>query len=453
MSWTRKGAHWSRPLDCHDKLLQAVAASGQPLGREHWLMVGAARVEFPVAADAEGRLRIAWKALRFHHPDIALTLHEDEKCYDPIDNVKTLEEWVSSTFYVDGTAASADDLFSRRLKVASASATCYWIPASNEVAIVSSHWRWDGRGTIMMLHEFLVGLAGNDDPWRTPSSFGDEVNNLIPSLDKLIGMPDVPEEAWIHRANELLAPFQEGSPSIGLPVNTSEVYPGDTRRIESVIPRETTEMLKNACRSRHIRLTAALHASVIVETARYQHPNANSTGQYKSWAAFDLRKYCPVPFNGPRHAPSLRMVALPLISDASADWNSLATSIQLQYQQSFAPEDSDLMFVRVPYVEQATAMIAKATPTTEPNLSNIGMLNEYVQTQYGDVAVRNVWMAVQMLSPQLYLHTWSWNGELHISVCYNEAWYKHDFVEEWLGNLRHTLFTNLDVEDAAWQVM
>lgn len=106
------------------------------------------------------------------------------------------------------------------------------------------------------------------------------------------------------------------------------------------------------------------------------------------------------------------------------------------------------MFVRVPYVEQATAMIAKATPTTEPNLSNIGVLNDYVQTQYEDVVVRNVWMAVQMISAQLYLHTWSWNGELHISVCYNEAFYQADFVEKWIGSLRHTLLANLDVEDA-----
>lgn len=227
MSWTQKGAYWSRPLDCHDRLLQAIAAAGQPLGREHWLMVGAAQIEFPVGTDVEERLRAAWKTLRFRHPDVALTLHDDEKRYDPISSIEMLEEWVASTFFVESAATvSADDLFSRRLKVASASATCYWIPASSEVAIISSHWRWDGRGLVMMLHEFLVGLGGGGDPWNTLSSFADEAHNLAPSLDKLIGMPDTPKEAWVRQASELLAPFQEDLPSIGLPVNTGELFPG-----------------------------------------------------------------------------------------------------------------------------------------------------------------------------------------------------------------------------------
>ncbi|KAI1371049.1 hypothetical protein F4677DRAFT_321436 [Hypoxylon crocopeplum] len=447
MSWTRQGAHWRRPLDCHDKLFQSVASAGQSLGREHWLMVGAVRIGFLPGTDGvENRLRAAWTALRFHHPDIAIKLRSDEKRYEPIASAEELQAWVAATFHVETTASSADALFSRHLKVASANATCHWLPASDEIAIVSSHWRWDGRGMMMMLGEFLLGLAAHD-PQPTSSSFGDEAYNLVPSLDALIGMPDKYEAMWLHQAEKLLAPLQQGTPSIGLPVATGEQLPGDTRRIETVVTHDATEALRAACRARHIRLTAALHASIIVETARYQQSNYNTTTLYKSWAAFDVRKYCPAPFDGPSYSPALRVVVLPLVADASADWNALAASIQPLYQQSFSPADNDMLFVRVPYYEQVMTMLKTATPTTEPNLSNLGVLDEYVKTQYGDVTVHNVQLAVQMLSAQLYLHTWSWNGQLHISICYNEAFYEATFVKKWLNDLRLNLFKNLEVED------
>ncbi|KAI1140608.1 hypothetical protein F5Y05DRAFT_279534 [Hypoxylon sp. FL0543] len=446
MSWNRHGSHWCRPLDCHDKLFRSIADAGKPLGREHWLLVGTVRVEFPPEADGiEGRLRTAWRALRFRHPDIAIGLHGDEKCYEPVADTEALEDWVASTFYVERIVSSANELFSSHLKVAVGSATCHWIPASSEVAIVSSHWRWDGRGLVMMLHEYLVGLT-EVDPWLAPSSFGDETSNLVPSLDILMDVPNEKKEDWLLQADKLLAPFREGPPSIGLPIDNGGL-PANTQRIETIVSRNTTTELRTACRARHIRLTAALHASIVVETARYQQSNTSTVTQYKSWAVFDLRKYCPTPFNGPSHAPSLRMVGLPLIIDAGANWDALAAYIQPFYQQSLASTDNDLMFVRVPFVEQATAMLATTQPTTEPNLSNLGIIDDYVQKKYGDVTAQNVWLAVQMLSPQLYVHTWSWRGRLHISICYNEAFYKADFVKMWLKKLKDNLLTNLNVED------
>ena len=453
MSWSRQGYQWRRPLDCHDKLFRSIAAAGKPLGREHWLLVGAARVGFPPQINKpEDIIRTAWSSLRFRHPDIALDLDGDEKIYEPVTNTESLEAWATATFHVENTVNSADELFSRHLKIAGSSATCHYVATNDEIAIVSSHWRWDGRGLVMMLHELLVELqaaaAAEVQNHRLTRSFSqDESHKLVPSLDVVMDVPMAPKVAWSARADELLAPLQNGRPTIGLPV-TGESLPRDTRRMGTVISREKTEFLLEACRSRGIRLTAALQASVIVETARFQlQPDTGPVAQFKSWGAFDLRRYCPPPFDGPTHAPSLRMLGLPLVVDASVDWDALALSMQTFYEKSFVPAESDLMFVRVPFVEKATAMLAAATPTTEPSLSNLGVMDRYVQKKYGDgddaISVHNIWLAVQMLSPQLYVHTWSWDGELHISICYNEAFYEEAFVAEWLRSLEKCLFTNL----------
>ncbi|OTB16940.1 hypothetical protein K445DRAFT_36957, partial [Daldinia sp. EC12] len=417
MSWTHEGEYWRRPLDCHDKMFRSIAAAGAPFGREHWLMAGWLQLGFPSTIDSatqEQRLRGAWSALRLRHPDIALTLHEDEKRYAPLTDDQALEQWTNVTFRISTEAGSVDELFSRHLKVApSMHATCYWVPASSEVAIVSSHWRWDGRGLIMMLHSFMVLLGCSTTPSPTMQAVvGSEAANLVPTLDAVMGMPVTPKDEW------------------------------------TVFPKDVTTALREACRARRLRLTAALHASVVLETARYYNQEEGGAAKanqakYKSWAAFDLRKYCLPSPDSSSHAPSIRMVAFPLIADPAASWETLASKFQAYYAQSLVPPDSEAIFVRVPYVEKATAMLATAPPTTEPNLSNLGVLENYVKERYGDFEVRNVALAVHMLSPQLYVHAWSWGGEMRVSICYNEAFYEERFVQEWLEAVKANLLKNL----------
>ncbi|KAI5928772.1 hypothetical protein F4810DRAFT_24065 [Camillea tinctor] len=459
MSWTQENGYWRRPLDCHDKLFKSIAAAGAPLGREHWVMVHWLQLSFPSATEPivqEQRLRSAWSALRCRHPDVALTLHEDEKRYEPLVDDHDLQRWTAATFHVETEVRSADELFSRHLKIApSAHATCHWIPASSELAIVSSHWRWDGRGVTMMLHSFMDLLGSNPSLSSSlPSSLataGAEAKYLVPTLDTIIGAPTVPKEELERKADELLAPFMDGSPAIGLPV--APAVPGDTVRTAIVFPRAVTTAVLEACRARGIRLAAALHASIVLETARYYKPveetaKADVAPKYKSWAAFDLRRYCPPPFNGEAHAASLRMVALPLIADPTASWSELASTFQACYSQSLAPPDSDILFVRVPYVEKATAMLGSAPPTTEPNLSNLGVLDNYFQRRYGDVEVRDAALAVQMLSAQLYVHTWRWDEQMRVSICYNEAFYEEQFVRGWLEGLKANLLENLGIDNS-----
>ncbi|KAI0007581.1 hypothetical protein F4779DRAFT_499076 [Xylariaceae sp. FL0662B] len=456
MSWTQEKAYWRRPLDCHDRLFKSIAAAGTPLGREHWLMVHWLQLGFPSAMEPvvqEQRLRAAWSALRRCHPDVASTLHENEKRYEPLADDEDLQRWTAITFHVETGVRSVDELLSRHLKVApSAHATCHWIPYSSEVAMVSSHWRFDGRGGIMVLHSFMDLLAcgsSSSSPSPILATVGAEATNLVPTLDTVIGVPEVPKEEWVRKADELLAPFTDGSPVIGLPITPA--VPGDTVRTEMAFPKAVTKALREACRARGLRLTAALHASIVLETARWYHKREQGTAEvdaavkYKSWAAFDLRKHCPPQFDCTAHAASIRMVALPLIADPTASWDDLASTFQAFYAQSLAPPNSDALYVRVPYVEKATAMLAGSPPSTEPNLSNLGILENYLQKRYGDVEVRGVALGVQMLSAQLYVHAWSWGGEMHVSICYNEAFYEEQFVRGWLEGLKTNLLKNLEI--------
>ncbi|OTB00403.1 hypothetical protein M426DRAFT_15541 [Hypoxylon sp. CI-4A] len=227
MSWTHEGAYWRRPLDCHDKLFQSIAAAGTALGREHWLMVGWLQLGISSTMDSatQGRcLRSAWSALRLRHPDVASTLREDEKRYVPLADTQDLERWTDATF--------------------------------------------------------SILLGGSSTP--ASAVVGSEAVNLVPTLDAVLGMPSAPKDEWAREVEDILAPFLDGSPAIGLPITPA--LPGDTVRIEIVFSKDVTTVLREACRTRGFRPTAALHASIVLETMRYynQKEGAAVKARYKS---------------------------------------------------------------------------------------------------------------------------------------------------------------------------
>ncbi|KAL4924591.1 uncharacterized protein BDV17DRAFT_295227 [Aspergillus undulatus] len=282
MSWTRQSGNWSRPLGCHDRLFQFIGDSGKPLGREHWVMIGAVHLVLPAGMDIVAQLRTAWKTLRLRHPDIAHELHQDEK------------------------------------------------HTTRSVALVGSHWRWDGLGLIMVLHGLLAKL---ENPTPLPTVFdGSEAQHLIPSLDIAIGMPSIRDPNWDRRADELISTYLNGQFSIGLLPDSklsTPVLPGNTHRVNLRVPAKDTLALCEACRAQGITLTTAIHDSAVCSNA------SSPATRYISWQAFDLRKYCPPPFNGPIHGPSLRMVGLPANVEARAPWDKLVRAIHLVYAQSW----------------------------------------------------------------------------------------------------------------------
>ncbi|KAI9037121.1 uncharacterized protein KD926_000838 [Aspergillus affinis] len=469
MSWTeQRDGSWSRPLDCHDRLFQFIGDQAKPLDREHWLLVGNVRLKLsPTKADSiADELRQAWKRLRLQHPDIALELVEgNEKRYLPVHSQQALHAWSDATFRIESDVPSADHFFTHRLRRADPQATCHWVPASCELVLVSQHWRWDGCGLLMMLHELLAQL---EHPPSAPTASvdldGREAARLVPSLDVVLGMPEIEKEdktralGWDKQADDLLGKFIAGIPSIGVykaPSSSSDApspvpqLPGKTIRVEQVIPRELTASIRRAARSRHnVTVTSAVHASAIVATVR-ANPTSPAT-RFTSWAMFDLRKHCPAPFDGPLHAPSLRTFGLPINLDARAPWPDLAHALQTIYhEQPWTPPDSDLLYNRVPYINKVITMLATPPPpdlppASEPSISSLGVLDRYVKPRYADdVDVADVSVAVHQLSPQLYVHVWSWDGEMHLSTCFNETYHEREFVTEWLADVVGILVENL----------
>ncbi|KAL4907084.1 hypothetical protein BDW74DRAFT_190080 [Aspergillus multicolor] len=399
MAWIEHGDHWRRPLDCHDRQFQVIAELGKRHGREQSMLMGVVQLE-------------------------VLDDEMDLKRYYPVRDEADLEAWCDETFRVENLPSS-DEVLGDLMRTAAPQATCHWVPTSNQLCLLAS----------------LTPLPRGFD--------GSEARHLAPTLDVVLGMPETINPAWEARADEVIAPtFQEENQrSIGLPIapERSTASPHNTRRVALRINAEQAVALRRECHQQGVTLTTAVHASVTAETPLVCTRGAS---KYVAPVVVDLRKYCPPPFDGPVHAPSLRMLALPLVVDAGQPWSEIAQAIQPAYRHSFDPEKSDMLFVRVPYVNKVTALLEPMkdihpSSSSEPHPSSLGVIDGHIQRTYGGVEVRDVSFGIQMVTGQVLVYFWSWRGEMHLSASYNEAYYTQEHVRGWLEAVRENLVENL----------
>ncbi|KAJ5113710.1 hypothetical protein N7456_002244 [Penicillium angulare] len=452
MSWIQQDGYWSRPFDCHDEMMHFIRAQGEPLNREHWMFMLTAKIAAPTGdKDIVDQLRTAWKALRFTHPDIALGVYSGEKRYYPITDAQALESWADESFRVEAECSSTDDFFSKHHRAPPhANATIHWIPASNEIALVSSHLLWDGRGGMLMLHEFLATLASP----VVPTVFdGSEAKSLVPSLDEVIGQPETPKPEWDKTAEGLLQQYIRAQPSIGLLAPgdpKAKELPAEMKRVETVFAPGEAKAIREAARKQNISVSTAVQSAAIMALAYLNDP-ATQPENFVAWTLYDLRRFLEAPFNGAEHAPSIRLGSQPIIVKSQGSWAEISKHVDGLNKLSWDVKESDRMFVRDPFNRRATGMFKGAAaypdltppPGSEPFVSSMGIFDDYIKHEYGPYVVEDVSILCQTLTPATCLHFWSWKETLHVSASYNVAFYDAETIEKYLTIVKDILRKNL----------
>ncbi|KAJ5732348.1 hypothetical protein N7493_003829 [Penicillium malachiteum] len=445
MRWTQKDGYWCMPLDPGEREFVWFGDLGKPIGREFWVVMVSARVRFS-SEDPARDLRSAWRAQRFIHPGIAVQLIDGQKRYETVRDAPALEAWCDATFHVESDALSSDDLFKNHIRVAGPQVTCHWIPATSQIALVTSHWRLDAYGATWILSSLLESL-GNSSP-DPPTFNGEEVKNLAVSFDEALALPNKWDPSWEQRALDLQAKEFEGGPGIALLPSYPNVLPGGTDRVEIVLSEEETSALRTAARQLGFTITSVLHASMIAETV-LGNPDSPAT-RYMTFGLFDMRKYCKPPSNGPGDAATFRMHWQAINVEARASWNELARSLQDLYHQSWDWRIDDGIFLRHPYINAGHAMRTSLPPDTpqpaEPVLNSLGIIDSnLIQHQYGAVEVEHVSYNNSILSKQTVTEVFTWGGSMHISANFNEAFYTKDFMECFLLSMKDNAFRNLGI--------
>lgn len=443
MPWKETSAgRFERPFDSLERFYRALSASGAALNREHFAVSAVVRLRpSPSTGDLEAALQHAWKTLRYEFPQIAARGQGDTYIYE-VPTASTLDLWLSETFITENFTSSPSSVCGE--SAPTELARMHWFPHTSEILFRSSHWRIDGIGTLHLLNHFLRTLAN-----PLPVEFGDESANLSIGLDETINSPLEVTPEMEKSATDLLMQYVNDIPSIGLPTIMNQT-PGGSARCQIVFDPTLTSSIVARCKASGFSVTAATHAAIVSATSQSADPG-NPADKYTSFSNFDLRKYCPPPYNSASKAVSVFHTGIPVVIKPFI-FQSNAIDFQKLYSQRLHASGQESIFPFLAcYVKKVCTLFtqtppAGSLPPSEPSLSSLGVIDDFIAHKHGDVVeVTDFWLGVDMLSQQLMLYVWTHQGKLKLSACYNEAFYACEFVEEFLTKVKHILLEGLEI--------
>ncbi|KAI4101336.1 MAG: hypothetical protein LQ339_005134 [Xanthoria mediterranea] len=448
MSWkeTRPG-RFERPLTCAEGYFKQLADTGIQINREHWAIRVHARFCWDGAADdPETALRHAWKTMRFDHPEIASFAEGDTRVYQ-VPEPDDLLSWLTETFVViqDGTV---DDLLGSIRP--SRFPRLYFLPQYSDLLIQLPHWYIDGIGSICLLNNMFEALA---DPREI--AFGTEPARLLPVLEQTANLPTHSTRMHDQVASKLLTMFTSGLPSISVPMEHPQAIPGATGRLAIILQNNVTQVISSVCRARKTTVTAAVHAALIAATQEMAGPEMKSCN-YTSWGVFSLRPYLAPDFVNPKaHPVNLHVCGLPLTIRPSS-FAANVSHLSGFYKQLANPESRANVWPHLdPFYQTLTAAVRQppqedTPPAVGPLLDSIGIADRYLKSQYGNkVTVSRFWLSTEVLSAELLIYLWTWQGEMKLSACYNKEFHAPDRVRRLLEITRDKLLEYLDIPQSA----
>ena len=422
------------------------------LNKEHWSISIFAQFEMKASMkETKTAMRQAWKTIRYDHPQLACIAYGDTKIYKVPDDA-ALDAWLDETFIVHPDSMTKEQLFATLHP--SALATLHLLPNTSEIMIHTSHWRIDFIGGLSLLQNFFIAMA---EPRQV--HFGDEGRNLSPCRDEAAGYNSFynsGSQALIEErktaASDLVMQLLNNLPSIGLPVQNPNATPGSTKRSKSVLEPETTSAIISACKNRDLTVTTALHAALIVALQQITPTPPSSSTKYTSWGIFNVRPLLKAPFNDSTiHPATVNIIGLPLSLHPST-YTDLALQLKHFYKQRLPPSaDSRIEGeIIVPYSNTIADIAGQPLPEnlpapSEPVLSSVGVIDDYLKPRYGDIVVKDFWLGLEMVTQQLAIHVWTWQGRMTLSAVYNEAFYEEAFVKGFLEQVMGILLAELAV--------
>lgn len=421
---------FERPFDSLKTFYRTIKSGGKALNREHFAISAVVKLRLnPCIDDAVAALQNAWKTIRYDNPQIAAFESLGGNYRYEIPDPVALDLGLSSTFKIEPNTATTADIYADCAPTELA--TMHYFPHTSEALFHSSHWRIDSIGVLYLLNGFFQAVA-------SPRSvqFGDEGKNLSLGLDEAAQVPTNITSVSEKAATDLIATFLDNIPSIGLPTGVNTV-PGRSRRCEIDLPEALTSTIVSRCKSHGLSVTSATHAAVVCATAKIGNKEIPAQ-KYTSWAAFDLRRHCPPPYNGSKYPVSSFHTGIPTTIIPSGFLEN-ALQFERTYKRCFTGSASENVFPFLScYVGKVRATLTQdppqgTTPPCEPNLSSLGRIDEYMDTNFSDrVDVMYFWIGVEMLTRQVMVYVWTREDRMKLSICYNESFYARDFVEQFL---------------------
>ncbi|KAI1775064.1 hypothetical protein F4818DRAFT_417684 [Hypoxylon cercidicola] len=453
MTWTEVSPGvYSTELGGVEKIYRFFSHLFKPTGREHWGLYCSCTLELgsPFSQrDPATALRDAWKALRQEFPGLAIVPDGLTKKTYVLPDASRVERWADETFFVDHT--DPDAILASY--PARDTPSMYFFPESSQVLFLASHWRIDGLGTCMIMERFFSILAALT-PSPSAESWTNDLHKVSPRLEDALGAPteETPEIQALaqqqiadHHKNAIHA---GGIPYLG----DATTPPGSPVRTFIKFNRETTSALIAACKARGISVTSAFYAALA--NAALALSRDETPEKYTAVMAVNMRNYVKPPYNSKDHAVQVYIIGRSPTVEHSCTFDEKTAQFAAYSKDWY--NDEFLRAYRVSTRHHYDAMAKRPAPPAgvpppKPpsgvTLSSLGVIEKMLPSEYegGAVKVTDFHFGVSMMTRQMLLYVWTFDGKMSFSINYNEAYHDTKAVKWLLEFIRQVLAKEVGV--------
>jgi hypothetical protein len=433
---TRPG-RWERPQSYLEKMNILTRNVPNAIGRDNWAKNAVAKLKFdPKIQDPAAYLEVAWKQVRYNHPEIAAFPHNGNYVYR-IGDADSIALWVSATFsVVEGK--TVDELLGRIPR--NEQMMCYFLRDTSEVMIWSPHYRVDARGAIFCLNHLVESLA-NMNPDLV---FGGCARNLTPSMESALRINYEKTPEIEAKAESRLAALEPHKPALELKPKIKAQRPGHTQRHFIKLSKSDTKTVVDCCEAAGLALDVALHAALI--SAVVKLAPADEVRSFMASFHYNLRVLIPegeAPENSPTSYTSV--LTTEVIVSPETDFDSYYNQLAPVYTTGYAPylESSPLFhkFLEERLLTPELGHNGETDGQLQPRFAYLGTIDDKLSKEIGNgvAKVEDFWLGAETLTLRMMVHSWIWEGQLVLSVCYNQSYWDQDTAERLLGGMQDTL--------------
>ncbi|KAM5456324.1 hypothetical protein MaudCBS49596_001346 [Microsporum audouinii] len=451
--WTQTGpTTYERAVDDLEKLYLffATIGYGRP-DKQNWYTTTAIKVETE-REDFVEDVKEAWKALRYDHPNLSATIQDDRWIYRVADE-QELCSWLQETFHIHDVERSARQLFPFETNP-STRAVLHVLPRTQELVLQAPHTHVDGIGMVTAFDRMMRLLVA---PLATQPDFGKESSNLIPPLSITAEVPKYTlsqKQTW----DSIFQSFMSQFPSIRVHTENTGVPATKARLQWLTFTVEETARIVARSKELGFSVTAAVqaahsHAAII-------HGQTNSTA-HTTLAIYNAREYIDPKLYPHQNLVGPHVFAMPAVIPVTPD-SFVQTARQARQVFIDYKKDGLLRAISPLYVSEFVSALSAPPPPGMPapadlQLSSLGVVDKYIDTVYwppeqesgkkrSHVEVQDLWISLDILTPDVASEVWTFNGNLVIELIYNEAFHREESITYLLRLIQEQLAQGLGLD-------
>ena len=433
---------YEREVDAMERFYNLQESVTAHLGVHNWMMSNGIKIhsDSPTLIDD---VKNAWIALRYKHPVLSSQIEDDRWVYD-VPNQAELERWLGETFFVHNTSKTSRELYPELQTRPLKKAVLHFLPQTQEVLLQSPHTHMDGMGVMVWYDNFMQELVAPSLP-----VFGDEGKNLLPPLTPIAHIPQfspAQKERWDKNANEWLSDM----PTIRLKSKSNDMPGKSTMKWLRFSESDTLKIL-GAVKKHGLSVSSAAQAAISL--AARIHGGDLSKSSCATIALYDAREYI-----SPKYAHSDLVGPHTFATPIKFPLGTFVETATIAKELFVSEKAGKYALSMSPYYTSEFPRLLTATPPpgesrpspSNAHLTSLGSLDRLFKAQYsgpaGSVELCDLWIALDIMTPDMLVAIWTLNGQLTIQADYNEAFFSGVSIQQYLELVKKQLEEGLEIE-------